>query len=131
MRMAPYPSASSVAISFRNFALKTTLLLVVLCPFAIGQIPKLDAPVTTDRKIALYEQWVAGDPHNISNRTLLTAAYIQKARETYDYGYLDRASKIVDQILAEKNDYEARRLRNLIELNRHHFSKVVEYAREI
>ena len=111
--------------------MKTTLILAVLCPFATAQIPKLDAPVTTDRKIALYEKWVAGDPQNISDRTLLAAAYIQKTRETYDYGYLDRASKIVDQILAEKNDYEARRLRNLIELNRHHFSKVAEYAREM
>ena len=111
--------------------MKTALILGILCTLAAAQIPKLDAPVTTDRKIALYEKWVAGDPHNISDRTMLAAAYIQKTRETYDYGYLDRASKIVDQILADKNDYQARRLRNLIELNRHHFSKVAEYAREM
>ena len=87
--------------------------------------------MTTDQRISLFEQWVAADPGSISSRTLLAAAYIQKTRETTDFGYLERASKIVDKVLAEKRDYEALRLRNLIELNRHHFSKVAEYAREM
>lgn len=85
--------------------------------------------LTTDDRIALYERWVSADPGNISNQTLLAGAYIQKTRETTDYGYLDRASKIINKILAQKREYEALRLRNLIELNLHHFSKVVEYAR--
>ena len=106
-------------------------LVAVLSVCACAQIPRLDTPITTDYRIGLYEQWVARDPHDISSRDRLAAAYIQKTRETSDFGYLDRASKIVDQILAEKKDYEALRLRNLIELNRHNFSKVAEYAREM
>ena len=106
-------------------------LLAAVCSLSWAQIPRLDAPITTDSRISLYEQWVAKDPGNISNRTLLASAYIQKTRETSDYGYLERASKIIDQILVDKHDYEAMRLRNLIELNRHNFSKVAEYAREM
>jgi tetratricopeptide (TPR) repeat protein len=96
-----------------------------------AQIPRLDAPITTDYRIRLYEQWLASDPHDISIRDRLAAAYIQKTRETSDFGYVDRASKIVDQILSERRDYEALRLRNLIELNRHNFSKVAEYATDM
>ena len=107
--------------------------VVVLCSSASSaQIPGLkSAPATADERIALYERWVSADPANIGNQTLLAGAYIQKTRETTDYSYLDRASKIVERVLAQTRDYEALRLRNLIELNLHHFSKVVEYAREM
>ncbi len=99
---------------------------------ASAQLPGFNGkPITTDNRIALYEQWVASDPANTSNQTLLAAAYIQKTRETTDFSYLDRASKIIDNVLALKKDYEALRLRNLIELNRHHFATVIEYASEM
>lgn len=111
--------------------MKYSLLFTLVCWFAAAQIPKLNDPFTTDQRISLYEKWIASAPDNTSNQTLLAAAYIQKTRETTDFGYLDRARKIVDKILANKKDYEAMRLRNLIELNWHHFSKVVEYAREM
>jgi tetratricopeptide (TPR) repeat protein len=104
--------------------------LLFCCAAVFAQVPGFNGkPMTTDDRIVVYEQWVASDPANVSNKTLLAAAYIQKTRETTDFGYLDRASKIVDKILAEKKDYEALRLRNLIELNLHHFSTVAEYAR--
>ncbi|HEV2689709.1 MAG TPA: tetratricopeptide repeat protein [Bryobacteraceae bacterium] len=106
-------------------------LLVLMFTPASAQIPALNDSITTDKRIALYEQWVAADPASISNRDLLAAAYIQKTRETTDYGYLVRASKIIDQVLSEKKDYEALRLRNLVELNLHHFSNVAEYARQM
>jgi tetratricopeptide (TPR) repeat protein len=102
------------------------------CAAVFAQVPALKtASLTTDDKISVYEQWVAADQASIANQTLLAGAYIQKARETTDYSYLDRASKIIERILAQKRDYEALRLRNLVELNLHHFSKVVEYAREM
>ena len=97
-----------------------------------AQVPGFNGkPVTTDDRIALYEGWVAADLANTANQTLLAGAYIQKARETTDFSYLDRAAKIIDKTLAVKKDYEAMRLRNLIELNRHHFAKVIEYAGEM
>ncbi len=107
-------------------------LLFLLCLPMFAEVPGFNGkPITTDDRISLYQGWVAGDPANIANQNLLAGAYIQKTRETTDFSYLDRASKIIDKILAGKNDYEAARLRNLIELNRHHFAKVIEYAGEM
>ncbi len=105
---------------------------LVLLSAACAQVPTFTTnPLTTDQRISTYEGWVAADPASTANKTLLAAAYIQKARETTDFSYLDRASRLIDKILAEKKDYEALRLRNLVELNRHHFANVVEYASEM
>ena len=84
---------------------------------------------TTDRLIQLYESWVINDPPSITDRTLLAGAYIQKTRETTDFDYLNRASKILDGVLAEKPDYEALRLRNIVELTLHHFATAAHNAR--
>jgi tetratricopeptide (TPR) repeat protein len=92
---------------------------------ARAQVPDFN----TDQQIKLYEEWLAKDPASVSSRTLLAGAYIQKTRETTDFGYLNRASKILDGVLAQKQDYEALRLRNIVELTLHHFSQAAEYAR--
>jgi tetratricopeptide (TPR) repeat protein len=96
----------------------------ILAVGAFAQVPT----ITTDQQITLYQSWVTKDPADISSRTLLAGAYIQKTRETTDFGYLDRASKILDGVLKEHQDYEALRLRNIVELTLHHFSKAAEYA---
>ncbi len=98
-------------------------LIVVLG--ACGQVPNFN----TDKQIKLYQDWVAKDPSSISNRTFLAGAYIQKTRETTDFDYVNRAAKILDGVLAEKQDYEALHLRNTVEVTLHHFSKAAEYAR--
>src|SRR5690349_13370671 len=92
---------------------------------ALSQVPNFN----TDQQIKLYQEWVAKDSSNISNRTLLAGAYLQKTRETGDFGYLNNASKILEMVLSEKQDAEAARLRNTVELTLHHFSKAAEYAR--
>ncbi|HLH00924.1 MAG TPA: tetratricopeptide repeat protein [Bryobacteraceae bacterium] len=99
---------------------------VLVCALgASAEVPSF----TTDGLIRLYEGWVVNDPSSITNRTLLAGAYIQKTRETTDFDYLNRASKILDGVLAEKPDYEALRLRNIVELTLHHFAKAAEHAR--
>ncbi|MBL8176317.1 MAG: tetratricopeptide repeat protein [Bryobacterales bacterium] len=56
--------------------------------------------------------------------------YLQKMRETTDYGYADRAQKLVDQALRRMpENYEALRVQNEIDLFRHAFPKVVARAR--
>ncbi|MBL8175046.1 MAG: tetratricopeptide repeat protein, partial [Bryobacterales bacterium] len=56
--------------------------------------------------------------------------YLQKMRETTDYGYADRAQKLVDQALRRMpENYEALRVQNEIDLFRHAFPKVVTRAR--
>jgi tetratricopeptide (TPR) repeat protein len=101
-----------------------------LAASALAQIPDPRAPVTTDARIQLFESWVAADP-STGNKNLLAAAYLQKTRETNDFAYLERASRIVSGILAADGDYESRRLRIRIELIYHRFRQAAAHAREL
>ena len=83
---------------------------------------------TTDQQIQLYQSWVSKGSAGISDRTLLAGAYIQKTRETTDLGYLQRASKILDGVIAQRQDREALRLRNIVELTMHQFPKAAADA---
>ena len=77
-------------------------------------------PRYTDQQIALYQKQAAAHPTNPHLQNLLASAYIQKVRESTDFTYLDRASKIVDAVLsADAGNYEAMRLRSEIEMERH------------
>src|SRR5262249_20935674 len=88
--------------------------------------------LTTDQQIALYQKQAASKPSNPHLQNLLASAYIQKVRESTDFTYLDRASKIIDSVLAaDAGNYEAMRLRSEIEMERHHFSQVREYSEEL
>jgi tetratricopeptide (TPR) repeat protein len=88
--------------------------------------------MTTDDQIAVYQKWAKADPANIQTENLLAAAYIQKTRETADPGYLERSNALVARVLSQQpKNYEAWLLRNIIELNRHHFSIVADYATQL
>jgi len=53
-------------------------------------------------------------------------------RETSDFSYVERAGKILDTILrADASHYEARRLRNEVDLHRHNFDAVVASAQAL
>jgi len=79
-------------------------------------------PQTTDERIAALSKTAGGE-------TALAKAYIQKMRETVDFSYLDRASKIVDDLLArDAGNYPALRLRSEIGMERHEFKQVEEYS---
>lgn len=55
--------------------------------------------------------------------------YLQKMRETTDYGYADRAQKLIDAALRRMpENYEALRVQNELDLFRHDFPKVVTRA---
>jgi tetratricopeptide (TPR) repeat protein len=85
----------------------------------------------TDPKLALARS-ANTQTNGAGSQTRLAAVYLQKRRETNDPGYLERASKLIAGVLARNpEDYEARRLRSEIELERHHFRAVAEYSREL
>lgn len=123
------------------------LLLAGLAPFAWAQNEGSDrllaalqeraladrvAGMKTDDRIAMYEAMVAAKPDTFHYQNLLATAYIQKMRETTDFGYLDRAARIIDQVLAsEGSNYEALRLRSEIGLERHQFAQVAQSSREM
>jgi len=92
----------------------------------------LFAVLKTDDQIAAYQLLIQSKPEDLHYQNRLAAAYIQKVRETTDFSYLERASKIVDNVVAaDRHDYEALRIRSEIELERHNFARVAEDSREL
>lgn len=87
--------------------------------------------LTTDQRITAYQRQVAADPDNSAPQIWLAYAYVQKTRETTDFNYLNRATKIVNDIEAHGKNYDAQRIRNIIELNWHHFAAVAASARQM
>lgn len=111
-------------------------LLLVIAAAAVsafgqtGGIPL--AALKTDDQISALQVLIKSKPENLALETQLAGTYIQKTRETTDFGYLDRASKIVDNVIAaDSQDYQALRLRSEIELERHQFSQVAEDSRRL
>ncbi len=90
------------------------------------------ARLKTDDRIALIEkrlQTRAGDPEL---QIMLADTYLQKMRETTDYAYVNRASKLIEQILSVRpDDYECLRLSDQIEMQRHEFARAAEHARQL
>jgi tetratricopeptide (TPR) repeat protein len=88
--------------------------------------------LNTDERIQIYQrlsQTQPGEPHYLN---LLAATYIQKVRETTDFSYLDRATKILESVLSKNQaNYEALRLNTEVELERHDFKAAVESARRL
>jgi tetratricopeptide (TPR) repeat protein len=88
--------------------------------------------VNTDERIASYQKLAGSDPEDLHYQNLLAGAYIQKMRETTDFGYIDRAGKLVLHVLSvEPANYEALRLRSEIGLERHRFREVAEFSRQM
>jgi tetratricopeptide (TPR) repeat protein len=90
------------------------------------------APMKTDERIAAYQKLAVAKPQDLHYQNLLAGAYIQKMRETTDFGYIERAEKLVTHVLvAESDNYEALRLRSEIGLERHRFAEVAGYSHEL
>ncbi len=107
--------------------MRALILTIALVPAAYAAHLTLTERLSTDQRIAECQKAVAAEPGNPAALEDLAAAYLQKMRETTDFSYVDRAEKLVAQALARQpGDLEALILSNQIELNRHHFKKVVE-----
>ncbi|MEO7649747.1 MAG: tetratricopeptide repeat protein, partial [Bryobacteraceae bacterium] len=112
-------------------------LLLLTLPLVAQRYPErsLDSQrskLSIDQQIAAYQKMVAASPANARYQNQLASAYIQKVRESTDFSYLDRASKIVESVLSrDSGNYEAMRLRSAIELEKHQFASVAEYSGEL
>jgi tetratricopeptide (TPR) repeat protein len=83
-------------------------------------------PVPTDKRIAAAEGRLKQQPENNAAADELVTAYLQKMRETADGSYLERATRLVDAMLKrDPSDYSARWHQVEIELQRHHFKRVI------
>jgi len=90
------------------------------------------ARLNSNERIAAYEKLLQQSPADPKIQAGLAEAFIQKLRETTDFAYLNRASALVDKMLAaDPKSYDATRLRIEIETHRHNFPKAAELAREL
>ncbi len=86
----------------------------------------------TDERIHSFEKSLANSPDSLALQSGLISAYLQKLRESGDGSYLDRASKLVDRMMAkEGGNSAALRFLNEIDMMRHDFKAVAERARDI
>lgn len=90
------------------------------------------ARAKTDERIQAYERLLASSPDDLRLQAGLISAYLQKLRESADYAYLDRASKLVDRMLeTDGGNFTALRFQNEIDLQRHEFKAVAERAEDM
>ena len=121
--------------------MKTALLCSLLCAAAFGQTQesagaryrdvKTTALSANDR-IAAYEKLLAASPNDAKVQVGLAEAFIQKLRETTDFAYLNRASALVDKMLAgDPKSYDGIRLSAEIETHRHNFPKAAQLTQSL
>lgn len=90
------------------------------------------ARMNTDQRIDFYRSLVTAKPQSARYRVLLAATFLQKMRETTDFAYVDRASRMLDEILtADPSNYDALALRAQVQLEYHLFAKAAETARQL
>ncbi|HYM10252.1 MAG TPA: tetratricopeptide repeat protein, partial [Bryobacterales bacterium] len=83
--------------------------------------------LSTDERIQFFQTLVSHQPEELRYQNLLALTDIQKTRETQDFANLDRASRIIDEVLAkDPYNYEALRVRSQIYLERHDFKRAAE-----
>ena len=115
--------------------MKRVMLLLASSFVLMGQSRTLEPRLThetTDVRIKTFEKLLAESPNDIKLQSGLISAYLQKVRETSDFDYLTRASKIVDRILEKDGgSFEALRFENEIDLQKHDFKAVAERAQDM
>lgn len=112
--------------------MKRAVLFLTSALILLGQSHLRDEQLlhaTTDERIKAFEKQLAASPNDRQLQNGLIAAYLQKVRETSDFDYLTRASKIVDRMLEkEGGNFSALRFQNEIDLQRHDFKAVAARA---
>ncbi len=107
---------------------RVTLALLLGAGVLIAR-ERLVPSATTDERIKTYEALLKASPGDFKLEAGLVPAYLQKLRESADFTYLDRASKLVNGILErDGGNFTAMRFQNEIDLERHDFKAVAERA---
>ncbi|MGA8026019.1 MAG: tetratricopeptide repeat protein [Bryobacteraceae bacterium] len=111
------------------------LALLLAAAAAWAQTRASAVPLTTanaDERIHFYERALESSPENFQMESDLVWAYLQKLRESANYAYLDRASKLVDKMLEKDGgNFTALRFENEIDLQRHDFKTVADRAEDM
>lgn len=87
-------------------------------------------PTPADLRIQRAQQGVAQSPNKPEGYNLLAAAFMQKARETGDFGFNARAEgALLRSLEVEPENYDAIKLRAKLLLTYHRFSEALVIAR--
>jgi len=107
-----------------------TLFAFLCLACAAAEAPPVH--LSTDQRIALCERQLSAAPDDAHVQASLASAFLQKLRETTDFAYLNRASALVDRMLAaDPSSYDALRLSIEIETQRHNFPKAAQIAGDL
>ncbi len=115
--------------------MRTFLTLTLASGLALAQTGLPDsvlARLNTEERVRLSKTLTEFKPQEPYFQSLLAKSLIQKTRDTQDFRYLDRASRILQEVLAgDGTNYEALRLRSQIHLERHEFREAAGNARRL
>ena len=107
-------------------------ILLLLAAVGLNAQRVVHRPVLVDERISALAAHLKIVPDDPAAKVQLAGAFLQKMRETADGAYLDRARKLVDSVLlADPQNYDARRRHMEIEMMMHHFKQVINLAREL
>jgi tetratricopeptide (TPR) repeat protein len=122
----------------------SVLLFSLLCAVAVPVFAQYEenpearyrevktARLSADRRIAAYQRLLAESAADPALQAGLAEAFLQKLRETTDFAYLNRASVLVDKMLAaDPKSYDGLRLSAAIETHRHNFPKAAQLAQDL
>jgi tetratricopeptide (TPR) repeat protein len=85
---------------------------------------------SVDNQIERAEAVIKGAPERVEGYNLLASAFLQKARETGDFGYNSRAEAALNRSLEiAPDDFDALRLRATLLLAYHRFQEALDVAR--
>jgi len=87
-------------------------------------------PSKVDQRIARAQQLIETMPNKSDGYNQLASGYMQKARETADFGFNARADDTITRSLSiEPDNYDALKLRAKLQLTYHRFAEALETAR--
>jgi tetratricopeptide (TPR) repeat protein len=99
-----------------------------------GLYPSAEAQTAeTNKSIALYNLRLQADPRGAGDRANLAALYLQRSRETGDYGDVLKAEELARASLAARTRGNAKGFRQLAAslLAQHRFTEALKIAREL
>ncbi len=121
--------AVALAISFAGWrVVKSKTSPIVPAPNISGSAT---GGSPADLRIQKAEQTIKRSPEQVEPYNALASAYLQKARETSDFGFNGRAEAAINRALElEPQNYDATKLRIKLLLTYHRFSEALESAQQ-
>lgn len=114
----------------RVACLLTAIAVVVLGGIVVVRSPKPTTPSEADERILRAVRAIERMPDRSDGYNQLASAYMQKARETSDFGLNANADEAIKRsLVVEPDNYDALKLRAKLQLTYHRFTEALETTR--